>query len=68
MTYKVTYTKKIGGEGSIIVKARSEEEAISNAKHLCFTGRNFKDAVQVDDSLYTKPRNKGFYGSVRANK
>lgn len=60
-TYKVTYTKAIGGTGSILVKASDEVQAIANAKNLCFTGRDFRDAV-VTDEIYMKPRKQGFYG------
>jgi hypothetical protein len=60
-TYKVTYTKKIGGEGSILVKAINETQAISNAKNLCATGSEFRNAELTQES-YTKPRKQGFQG------
>lgn len=63
--FKVTYTKKIGGEGIIIVKSANEYAAISHAKHLCFTGSNFRNAVEVPLTLYVKPKKQGFQGSAR---
>jgi hypothetical protein len=60
-TYKVTYTKAIGGNGQIIVKAANERQAIVNAKNLCHTGRDFRDAI-ITDEQYIKPRKQGFYG------
>lgn len=44
-TYKVTYTKKVGGEGSVIIKANDTIQALNNAKQHVFTGRNFRDAI-----------------------
>ena len=61
-TFRVTYTKYIGGNGTIIVKAKDEIQAIANAKYLCATGKNFREPQQIDDSLYTKPRRQGFQG------
>lgn len=66
-TYQVSYTKKVGGNGTIIVKAQDEAQALVNAKHLCFTGKDFRDATIVDNTNYTKPINQGFQGSGRAN-
>ena len=43
--FKVTYTKAVGGNGSILVIAENEQQAISRAKGLCATGSNFRDAV-----------------------
>lgn len=63
--FQVTYTKKVGGNGSIIVKANNEDKAISNAKYLCFTGSDFRDAVEVPIESYSKPRKQGFQGSER---
>lgn len=65
-TYEVAYTKKVGGNGTILVRAKDEAQALKNAKYLCFTGSNFRDAKIVSDDLYTKPRNQGFQGSERA--
>lgn len=64
-TYSVNYTKKIGGQGTIIVKASSPEQAIKNAKFLCFTGSDFNNPTLIDDSLYIKPSMQGFAGSHR---
>ncbi len=60
-TFKVTYTKRIGGEGSILVKANNEAQALVNAKGLCATGSDFRDAVLSGDA-YSKPRKQGFAG------
>jgi hypothetical protein len=60
-TYKVNYTKHIGGLGSILVKANNENQAIANAKDLCATGKDFRDAI-VTDEKYLKPRKQGFFG------
>lgn len=60
-TFEVTYTKKIGGNGTILVKAESENQALKNAKHLCATGSDFRNAVETEKE-YTKPRKQGFYG------
>ncbi|WP_304297874.1 hypothetical protein [Capnocytophaga leadbetteri] len=61
-TFRVTYTKYIGGNGTIIVKAKDETQAIANAKYLCATGKYFREPQQVDDNLYKKPRKQGFQG------
>ena len=63
--YEVTYTKKVGGNGTILVKADSKKRALKNADYLCFTGSDFRNAVEVDPSLYEKPRKQGFQGSGR---
>lgn len=60
-TFKVTYTKAIGGEGIILVKAQDENQALKNAKHLCVTGSDFRNP-QLTDESYTKPRKQGFAG------
>ena len=60
-TFTVTYTKKIGTTGTILVKARNEKEAIGNAKGLCATGSDFRDAVETKEK-YNTPRNQGFQG------
>jgi hypothetical protein len=65
-TYKVTYTKKIGGENTIIVKAENENQALKNAKNVCFTGSDFRNAVETNE-LYVKPSKLGYQGSNRAN-
>jgi proline racemase len=61
ITYKVTYDKFIGGEGFILVKAETESQAISNAKNLCATGKNFRNATETTEE-YIKPRKQGFAG------
>lgn len=66
-TFRVTYTKKIGGESFVTVKASDEKEAIANAKQHVFTGSDFRNPVVVDAALYTKPINQGFHGSGRQN-
>ena len=63
--FKVFYTKRIGGTGSIIVKAIDENQAIRHAKYLCFTGRDFNSPLEVPLSEYIKPRKQGFQGSER---
>ena len=60
-TFKVTYTKRVGGNGSILVIAENEQIAISRAKGLCATGSNFRDAILTNEK-YTKPRKQGFAG------
>lgn len=60
-TYKVTYTKAIGSEGSILVKANDESQALRNAKNLCATGSDFRNPVETTEE-YTKPRKQGFAG------
>jgi hypothetical protein len=60
-TYKVDYTKKIGGTGSILVKAESIENALMNAKNLCATGSDFRNAA-LSNEEYQKPRKQGFAG------
>ena len=60
-TFKVKYTKAIGGEGSILVKAQDENIALKNAKNLCATGEDFREAIETDDQ-YIKPRKQGFSG------
>lgn len=66
-TFEVTYTKRVGGNGTIIVKAENAEQALKNAKYLCFTGSDFRDAKEVGEDQYAKPRKQGFHGSKRAN-
>lgn len=65
--YQVIYTKKVGGEGTIIVKAQNEDGALSLAKFHCFTGKDFRGATQINDSEYVKPSKQGFSGSLRSN-
>ena len=65
--FKVTYTKKVGGDGTIIVQAPNEEKAIINANQHCFTGKDFRDAIEVPFEEYTTPSKQGFQGSDKAN-
>jgi hypothetical protein len=60
-TYAVTYTKATGQIGVIRVKARNEQEAISNAKNLCFTGNDFRHAT-LTGLPYVKPSELGYAG------
>lgn len=60
-TYKVTYTKRVGGEGSILVKAENENKALANAKNNCATGSDFRNPI-ITEEEYTKPRKQGFQG------
>lgn len=60
-TFKVTYTKAIGGEGYILVKAANQDQALKHAKNLCATGEDFRDAVPTEEN-YIKPRKQGFQG------
>jgi len=60
-TYQVTYTKRIGGENTILVKAQDCSQALKNAKNLCATGSDFRNAVETDEK-YSKPRKQGFQG------
>lgn len=66
-TYKVWYDKKVGGVGSVIVRAQDPKQALKNAKQHVFTGSNFRNPRKVDGRTYTKPRKQGFMGSGRAN-
>ena len=60
-TYRVDYTKKIGGSGFILVKAENIKEALNNAKNLCASGAQFKNPIETNDK-YIKPRAQGFQG------
>lgn len=60
-TFKVTYTKRIGGFGTILVKAIDQNQALKNAKNLCATGKDFCNAVETSEE-YVKPRKQGFQG------
>lgn len=65
--FEISYTKKIGGKGTITVKAIDESNALANAKQHVFTGKDFKIVKEVAASSYSKPRKQGFQGSDRAN-
>lgn len=60
--YTVTYTRAVGGSSEVIVKAQNEAQALKNAKHLVFTGSDFRDAKEVQMTEYSKPRKQGFAG------
>lgn len=60
--FKVIYDKAIGGIGSIIVRSPNEYGAIKCASDLCFTGKNFRNAIEVPLETYTKPNKQGFQG------
>jgi hypothetical protein len=47
-SYRVVYDKK-DGAGEIVVKANSEAAAVKNAKALCLGGKNFRDAIEVEE-------------------
>lgn len=64
-TFCVTYTKKVGGIGTIIVKAPNPDLAIKRAIYHCFTGSNFHNPIEVNPDNYTTPRKQGFQGSER---
>lgn len=59
-TFEVTYTKRIGGNGTILVQAENESLAIVRAKQLCHTGKDFREAKETDKP-YIKPRKQGFF-------
>ena len=60
-TFQVTYTKAIGGEGTILVKAQNENQAITNARNVCASGSDFRNALETDQA-YIKPKKQGFAG------
>jgi hypothetical protein len=62
--YIVTYTKRAGGDNTVIVKAPSPEQALKNAAASVYTGKDFRDA-KLYDGEYIKPREQGFFGSNR---
>ncbi|MGL4598511.1 MAG: hypothetical protein ACRCYO_13420 [Bacteroidia bacterium] len=63
--FNVEYTKKVGGTGTIMVKAIDKENALRTAKFLCFMGSEFRNPVEVSITGYVKPRKQGFAGSHR---
>ncbi len=63
-TFNVTYTKAIGTIGTILVKASSQKEAIIHASSSCFTGTDFRNAIETTEE-YIKPSKAGFQGSAR---
>lgn len=60
-TFEVTYTKRIGGTGTILVKAVNEIMALNNARFLCATGTNFRNAIESSKD-YVKTRKQGYQG------
>jgi hypothetical protein len=65
-TFIVTYDKKNGQTGILLISAPNEKQALNNAKNCCFTGRNFRDAIETDEK-YVSPSKVGFQGSNRQN-
>ena len=51
--YQISYLKANGENGFINVKARNENEAISNAKDNCFTGSNFSVIKEIEPTNNT---------------
>lgn len=64
--YFVTYDKKKGGTGIVMVKAENPITALKNARYLVATGSNFRNAEETNDN-YTKPSKKGYQGRGRQN-
>ena len=62
---EVSYDKKVGGIGTMVVISGSTESALKTASFLRFTGRNFRDAKIVDWSTDSECGNKS--GSHRMN-
>ena len=60
-TFRVEYTKAIGGTGSILVKAPDADRAIKCASMSCATGKDFRNAVETTEA-YIKPLMQGFKG------
>lgn len=59
--YEVTYTKRNGQEGSVLIKGSDTKNAIANAKNSIFTGNDFRNPQETDKE-YIKPRMQGFAG------
>lgn len=67
--YEITYDKKVGGVGTMVVRAMSPQEALKYAAFCCFTGRNFRDAKEVEKQpTFSELHSNGRCGSNRANK
>ena len=64
VTYEVTYSKKVGGVGTILISAPNKEIALKRAKNACFTGSDFRNAV-LSEKEYVKTTKQGFAGSNR---
>ena len=59
--YEISYTKAIGGTGTLNIIARNEEEALNNAYHGCFTGSDFRVVREIpptNDTLKGPGRNR----------
>jgi hypothetical protein len=54
-TYKVTYTKAIKETATINIQAPDEHHALIVAKQHCYTGDNFRDAVETNET-YIHPQ------------
>jgi hypothetical protein len=53
--FTISYTKANGQQSSFTVKARNENEAIGNAKNICYTGTDFKVVgIAATDSITRK--------------
>jgi len=65
--YQVTYTTAMGKENTIIVKTNNPDAVLSLAKSSCFTGEDFRNAIEIPLQNYIKPTHQGFAGSGRAN-
>lgn len=51
--FQVGYTKKIGGQNIINVKATNKQEALRNAKNMRFTGKNFYVIREIKSAKVT---------------
>lgn len=66
--YEVTYDKRIGGTGKLVVKALNETESLRNAVNCCFTGSNFREPVEVEEQeTFAQQHPNGRCGSNRMN-
>ncbi|MFI5404890.1 MAG: hypothetical protein ACHQ1D_00105 [Nitrososphaerales archaeon] len=57
--YKISYTKKIGSIGEMIVKGKNEKEAIQHAKNTCFTGTDFFVSGETCEQTTNKGNTRG---------
>ena len=66
--FKVTYDRKVGGEATMIVKAVNQDNALTNAYKCCFTGKNFRNPVEVENGdTFSSLHPNGRCGRNRAN-
>ena len=65
--YQLDYTKQNGQNTQIVVKARNENEAIPNAKNVCYTGKDFRNPEQVPEQATFADTTSGHH-SNRANR